>query len=69
MITGVFVHGFVDTIFFRPQLQFLFWTNIAMLSVILDENKNENAIHNNIQQVIMKLSNVVTDKVKKIKGV
>ena len=67
MITGVFVHGFVDTIFFRPQLQFLFWTNIAILTVIVEEN-NKNEI-NNIQQVIINLSDFITEKVKKIKGV
>ena len=66
MLTGVFVHGFVDTIFFRPQLQFLFWTNIAILAVILEEN-NKNEL-NNIQQVIINLSNVITEKFKKIKG-
>ena len=63
MITGVFVHGFVDTIFFRPQLQFLFWTNIAILTVILEEN-NKNEL-NNIQQVIINLSDYITQKVKK----
>ena len=67
MITGVFVHGFVDTVFFRPQLQFLFWTNIAILAVIIEEN-NKNKI-NNIQQVIINLSDFIADKVKKIKGV
>ena len=56
MMSGVFVHGFVDTVFFRPQLQFLFWTNIAILSVILEEN-NKNEI-NNIQRVIINLSNL-----------
>ena len=67
MITGVFIHGFVDTIFFRPQLQFLFWTNIAILSVILEEN-NKNEI-NNIQQIIINVSDSITEKIKKIKGV
>ncbi len=34
MILAVMGHGLFDTIWFRPQLQFLFWTNIAMLSAI-----------------------------------
>lgn len=31
-ILGTMVHGFVDTVFFRPQLQIVFWTMIAILS-------------------------------------
>lgn len=31
-VISVMMHGFVDTIFFRPQLQFIFWTNIALIS-------------------------------------
>ena len=34
MLLALIGHGFFDTIWFRPQLQFLFWTNIAMLSAI-----------------------------------
>ncbi len=34
MILAVMGHGLFDTIWFRPQLQFLFWINIAMLSAI-----------------------------------
>ena len=34
-ICGVCVHGFVDTVFFRPQIQFVFWTMIAILRVNL----------------------------------
>ena len=34
-IMGVMTHGLFDTIFFRPQVQFLFWTIIAMCSAIL----------------------------------
>ena len=30
-ITGILCHGFVDTIFFRPQLQFVFWLMIATI--------------------------------------
>lgn len=29
-ILGVMVHGLFDTIYFRPQVQFLFWTMVAM---------------------------------------
>ena len=29
-ITGVMMHGMFDTIYFRPQVQFLFWTMIAI---------------------------------------
>ncbi len=28
------IHGFVDTIFFRPQVQFVFWTMVAFVSVL-----------------------------------
>ena len=31
MICAVFGHGLFDTIWFRPQVQFLFWTFIAMI--------------------------------------
>ena len=46
-ITGVLIHGFVDTVFFRPQIQILFWTMIAIIRVITvnkgvnyDRNRN-----------------------------
>ena len=39
-ITAVMVHGFVDTIFFRPQVQFIFWTMTAFVSAILNPQKN-----------------------------
>ena len=29
-ITGIMVHGFVDTIFFRPQIQLIFWMFVAI---------------------------------------
>ncbi len=32
MITGVMLHGAFDTIYFRPQVQFIFWLNIALLN-------------------------------------
>ena len=34
MMCAVFGHGFFDTIWFRPQVQFLFWCYIAMLKAI-----------------------------------
>ncbi len=34
MICACFGHGLFDTIWFRPQLQFLFWTNIALLRTV-----------------------------------
>ena len=33
-IAGVMFHGLFDTIFFRPQVQILFWTNIAIFHSI-----------------------------------
>lgn len=33
-IWAVMFHGLVDTIFFRPQLQFVFWTFVAVLSTL-----------------------------------
>ena len=31
-ICGVMIHGMVDTVFFRPQIQITFWTMVAILS-------------------------------------
>jgi putative inorganic carbon (HCO3(-)) transporter len=31
-ITAVMVHGLVDTVFFRPQIQFIFWTMAAIIN-------------------------------------
>ena len=31
-ICAVMIHGLVDTVFFRPQLQFIFWTMAAIIS-------------------------------------
>ena len=31
-ILAVMFHGFVDTVFFRPQIQFVFWTMVAVIS-------------------------------------
>ena len=30
-LIGMLTHGFVDTVFFRPQIQFLFWTMIGVI--------------------------------------
>ena len=35
-IIGLMVHGFVDTVFFRPQIQFIFWTMVAVIRVQTD---------------------------------
>lgn len=42
-IIGIMVHGIVDTVFFRPQIQFIFWTMIAVITAIDYKNK-ESAI-------------------------
>lgn len=34
-IIAVCIHGLVDTVFFRPQIQFVFWTMVAILGVNL----------------------------------
>ena len=34
-ILSVMVHGIFDTIFFRPQVQFIFWTMTAFISAVL----------------------------------
>ena len=39
-IIGVMVHGLIDTIYFRPQIQYIFWTMAAILTTLLrKENK------------------------------
>lgn len=42
LLLGVMMHGMFDTIYFRPQVQFLFWTMIAMGSSVMIKNKLEN---------------------------
>ena len=34
-VCAVCVHGFVDTVFFRPQIQFVFWTMVAIIRTII----------------------------------
>ena len=31
-ILALMVHGMVDTVFFRPQIQFIFWIMVAVIS-------------------------------------
>ncbi len=33
-LSGILVHGLVDTVFFRPQIQFIFWIMIGIIRVI-----------------------------------
>lgn len=33
-VLGVCFHGFVDTVFFRPQIQMIFWTAIALAELL-----------------------------------
>lgn len=37
-ITGILIHGIVDTVFFRPQIQFTFWIMAAILRGGYEEN-------------------------------
>jgi len=37
-ITGILIHGIVDTVFFRPQIQFTFWIMIAIIRSLHDKN-------------------------------
>lgn len=38
-ITGVVIHGLVDTVFFRPQIQLIFWLMVAILRTKLYTNE------------------------------
>lgn len=38
-VLAVIVHGFVDTVFFRPQVQFVFWIMVSFVSAYLIANK------------------------------
>ena len=46
-VAGVMMHGMFDTIYFRPQVQFVFWTMIAMASAVIVKNdvRNESGIN------------------------
>ena len=37
-IIGMMIHGIVDTVWFRPQIQFVFWLMIAILSTSKNED-------------------------------
>lgn len=37
-ISGILIHGIVDTVFFRPQIQFIFWIMIGIIRVITDRD-------------------------------
>lgn len=43
LIIGVLTHGLFDTIYFRPQVQFLFWTMIAMASSVITQSQTKNS--------------------------
>ena len=34
-IVAVCIHGMVDTVFFRPQIQFVFWTMVAVARTLI----------------------------------
>ncbi|MDO5304076.1 MAG: O-antigen ligase family protein [bacterium] len=40
-IIGVLSHGFVDTVYFRPQIQLIFWITVAIVMVCSDFQKSE----------------------------
>ena len=40
LILGVLTHGLFDTIYFRPQVQFLFWTMIATASSVITQKQH-----------------------------
>ena len=41
-IWAVMFHGLVDTKYFRPQLQFMFWTFVAVISTLINQNSAQN---------------------------
>lgn len=40
-ILATMVHGLVDTVFFRPQIQFVFWAMVAFVSAISNPENND----------------------------
>ncbi|MBQ2645344.1 O-antigen ligase family protein [bacterium] len=40
-VVGIVVHGFFDTIYFRPQIQLIFWSAVAMIFSYSDELSNK----------------------------
>ena len=41
-LVGVMAHGMVDTVFFRPRIQIIFWVMMALISALWGENGKEN---------------------------
>ena len=41
-ICAVCIHGFVDTVFFRPQIQFVFWTMVAIAGTLINNEGCKN---------------------------
>lgn len=39
-LIGILMHGFVDTVFFRPQIQFVFWIMVGIIRVLTYAKKN-----------------------------
>ncbi|MBQ6515619.1 O-antigen ligase family protein [bacterium] len=39
-IIGLMMHGMVDTVFFRPQIQTMFWLMVAVISVGINKTNN-----------------------------
>lgn len=40
-IIGMMAHGLVDTVFFRPQVQFVFWLCVAIIVALPDESNQK----------------------------
>lgn len=38
-IFGLMAHGLFDTVFFRPQIQFIFWTMVALLNGVISRKE------------------------------
>ena len=38
-ILAVMTHGLFDTVYFRPQIQYIFWTMVAILTVLIKQEK------------------------------
>lgn len=45
-IFGILIHGFVDTVFFRPQIQFIFWIMMAIIRVFTYEDNKKRRGYN-----------------------
>jgi putative inorganic carbon (HCO3(-)) transporter len=43
-ISGMMIHGFVDTVWYRPQIQLIFWLYVSIIAILTSNdlgNKNE----------------------------